>query len=118
MTKRLIVSAVFLLSAFLLSILSADRVQREIEAVLYEIETNDDIYSCAENILARRQDNEKVFSVFLKHTDADMIDRLHIELEFALNNRNDEKIILLLAEIYAFLSVTSEGEKVKTENIF
>lgn len=118
MTKRLIVAVVFLLSALLLSILSVSRVHKEINDVLYEIETNEDIYSCAENILAKRENNEKIFSVFLKHTDADTIDRLHIELRFALENRNDEKIILLLAEIYAFLSVTSEGERIKTENIF
>ncbi len=118
MTKRLIVSVVFLLSAFFLSIFSVSRVQKEISSVLYEIDTNEDIYSCAENVLGMRKTNEKVFSVFLKHTDADTIDRLHIELEFALQNRNSEKIKLLLAEIYALLSVTSEGEKVKTENIF
>ncbi|MBQ6898683.1 MAG: hypothetical protein IJN70_06845 [Clostridia bacterium] len=118
MTKRLILSVVFLLSALSLSLFSVGRVHREINAVLYEIDTNEDIYSCARNVLGMRQSNERVFSLFLKHTDADMIDRLHIELSFALEKRNDEKITLLLSEIYAFLSVTGEGEKVKSENIF
>ncbi len=118
MTKRLVLSVVFLLSALSLSLFSVGRVHREINAVLYEIDTNEDIYSCARNVLGMRQSNERVFSLFLKHTDADMIDRLHIELSFALEKRNDEKITLLLSEIYAFLSVTGEGEKVKSENIF
>lgn len=118
MTKRLIVSVVFLFSAFILSIFSVGRVHSEINAVLHEIEANDDIYVSAEKVLLLRRDNERVFSLFLKHTDADMIDRLHIELSFAVKNRNDERVELLLAEIYAFLSVTSEGERVKSENIF
>lgn len=118
MTKRLILSVVFLLSALSLSLFSVGRVHREINAVLYEIDTNEDIYSCARNVLGMRESNERVFALFLKHTDADMIDRLHIELSFALEKGNDEKITLLLSEIYAFLSVTGEGEKVKSENIF
>ena len=118
MTKRLILSVIFLLSALTLSLISVGRVHREINAVLYEIDTNEDIFSCAENVLSLRESNERVFALFLKHTDADMIDRLHIELSFALKARNEEKITILLSEIYAFLSVTSEGERVKTENIF
>lgn len=118
MTKRLIVAVVFLLGAFLISLICVMSVQNEIGKVLSLIEENDDIYECSEKILNLREHNEKVFSLFLKHTDADTIERLHYELYFAVNDRNDEKIKLLLAEIYAFLSVTSEGEKVKTENIF
>ena len=118
MTKRLIFAVVFLLSALSLSLLSVGRVHKEINAVLYEIETNDEIFSCAENVLGLRDSNERVFSLFLKHTDADMIDRLHIELSFALKRRDEEKVSLLLSEIYALLSVTDEGEKVKSENIF
>ena len=118
MTKRLVVAIVFFFFLFLSSLLAVGRVHSEIEAVLSEIEANADIYSCAENVLKMRKTNESVFSLFLKHTDADMIDRLHIELRAALNSRNDEKITLLLAEIYAFLTVTDEGERVKTENIF
>lgn len=118
MTKRLVVAIVFILSSFFLSLISVGQVHNEIDSVLYEIDTNEDIYSCAENVLLLREGNERVFSLFLKHTDADMIDRLHIELNIALKNRNDERIALLLSEIYAFLSVTSEGERVKSENIF
>ena len=118
MIKRLVVSVALLLSALLLSIFSVYKVQSEIEKVLYEIEANDDIYSCAENILALRIDNESVFSMLLKHADADTIDRLHLELSSALGNSDEKEIILLLAEIRAFLTVTSEGEKLKSENIF
>ena len=118
MTKRLIVAIVLLLSAFLVSTLSVMRVQAEIEEVLYEIENNEDIYSCAEKVLSLRKSNERVFSMFLKHTDADMIDRLHLELKAALGNSDEIKITLLLSEIYAFLTVTSEGERLKSENIF
>ena len=118
MTKRLIAATVLLLAAFLLSIFSVSRVHREISLVLSEIENTEEPYACAENVLKLRKGNERVFSLFLKHTDADMIDRLHIELESALSDRNDTAIIRLLREIYAFLSVTAEGERAKSENIF
>ncbi len=118
MTKRLVVAFVFLLSAFLVSFSAVRSVERNIEAVLYEIDNNEDIYSCAENVLAQRVNNEKVFSLFLKHTDADMIDKLHISLGLAVESGDDYRIKTLLEDIYSFLSVTLEGEKVKSENIF
>lgn len=118
MTKRLIVAVIFLLSAFILSVVCVSRVHSEIDRVLYEIDNSTDIYSAAEAVLGLRESNEKVFSLFLKHTDADMIDSLHIELRFALEAGNDEEIRLLLGELYAFLWVTSEGERIKSENIF
>ncbi len=118
MTKRLIVAVVFLLISFFVSFSAVKSLENNIEAVLGEIENTEDVFLCAENILAMRSDNEKVFSLFLKHTDADMIDKLHVSLELALERRDEQRITILLSDIYSYLLVTLEGEMVKSENIF
>jgi len=118
MTKRLVVAFAFLFTAFAVSFFAVRHIEREIEAVLTEIESTQDVFLCAGNILGLRDENEKSFSLFLKHTDADMIDRLHLQLKAALERQDEETVTRLLTEIYAFLYVTAEGEKVKTENIF
>lgn len=118
MTKRLVVAFAFLITAFTVSFFAVKHIEKDIEAVLTEIENTDDVFLCAENVIALREGNKKAFSLFLKHTDADMIDRLHLQLEDALERRDEETVTRLLTEIYAFLYVTAEGEKAKTENIF
>ncbi len=118
MTKRLVVAFAFLFTAFAVSLFAVRHIEGDIEAVLTEIENTEDVFLCAEKILGLREKNEKSFSLFLKHTDADMIDRLHLQLEDALERRDEETVTRLLAEIYAFLYVTAQGEKAKTENIF
>lgn len=118
MTKRLIAAVILLVAAFLLSFLAVKRVEAEISYLLYEIENTQDVFLCAGNVLDRREKNERVFSMLLKHTDADMIDKLHISLAFALEERDEYRIKTLLSDIYSYLYVTLQGEKVKSENIF
>ena len=118
MTKRLLVAVVFLLVSFIASFSALDTVERKIEEVLTVIEENEDVFVCAEKILVLREDNEKIFALFLKHADADMIDKLHIALSMALKASDEQISRELISEIYAFLQVTLEGERVKSENIF
>lgn len=118
MTKRIIIASVLITSAFLIAFVSANFIVNELENIVSEAEADEDAFVCAEKILSLWKENEKYFSLILKHTDADTADRMFFELEEAIENENEAKLIRLIAEIKAFLSVTAEGEKAKIENIF
>lgn len=118
MTKRLIIAFLFLLLSFLVSLFSVSFVINEIDKTVDAIDTITDERECAAQILSKWQENKKYFSLFLKHTDADSIEMYYLELESALNNDDDDELGRILYRLRAFLSVTAEGEKIKSENIF
>lgn len=118
MTKRLIIAAVFLLSSFLLSFLAVNYVVTEIDKTTEIIVNSENPLEASEKILSSWEKNKNLFSLFLKHTDADTIERYYLELTWAYNEKNSEAAADILVKLRAFLQVTAEGEKIKTENIF
>ncbi len=118
MTKRLIIAIAFLSVSFFVSLFCVSFITAEIERTAEIISAYDDEFECAREILSRWHDSKRAFSLFLKHTDADSIERYYIELQLALEEGGREKIRDILQKLYAFLCVTAEGEKIKTENIF
>ncbi len=118
MTKRLVIAFLFLLLSFLVSFFSVSFVINEIDKTIETIDSISDERLCAQEILSMWQENKKYFPLFLKHTDADSIERYYLELEAALKDDDADEIGKILYRLRAFLSVTAEGEKIKSENIF
>lgn len=62
--------------------------------------------------------HSRVFSVVLKHSDADEISRCFIELEKAVEYNDTGKIHDILIHLTAFVRVVLQGEAPTVENIF
>lgn len=71
-------------------------------------------------LLEKWQEERKALSVFLKHTEADMLERFFAEIEsFSSEEKNGErKTADTVGDMRAFLAVIIETEKAKIENIF
>lgn len=74
--------------------------------------------SGVENLCKSWEDDKIYFSYFLKHADADMLNRYFNELSSGEIGVNPDNTVKILNELEAFLKVTYEGEKLKLQNIF
>ena len=118
MTKRLITALVLLSSSLMLCILSVKFLVNEIDNSIEIILSDNQISEKSRLLNEHWQKNGRVFSVFLKHTDADFLERNFIELENACAMGNTEKAEEIISQLYAYLAVTAEAEKLRVENIF
>lgn len=89
---------------------------------LYQLtEEYEDITDDKADALSEKwQDKRTALSVFLKHTEADMLERFFAEIEnYSVEEKNGKKKTAdTVGELRAFLSVIIETEKAKIENIF
>ncbi len=125
MGKRLVIGGILMAAALLLSISSyvliGNSSERLIESAVNIIETEEkggDSTQEFDNLMKLWSKYNRYYGIALKHTDADILDRYFIVLESTYESGNKESFTLLLKETIAFLQVTSEGEKLRAENIF
>ncbi|MBR3768382.1 MAG: DUF4363 family protein [Clostridia bacterium] len=121
MTKRLVIAAVFLSLALFISISSYVYLEITSEKIFSAIdELSEDIYeeNAANELISIWDKNKKIYGVFLKHADADMLDRQFIVLEKSILEGDSYTALLTLRELNAYLHITLEGEMLKIENIF
>ncbi len=118
MTKRVVI-AVLLFSVALLGSVSANRFTlRAFEDMKTVIERTEENNEKAEKLLEIWKRNKGPVSVFLKHTDADTLERYFELLEIYKNGENDMMFRTVLYELEAFIEVIARTEKLKFENIF
>ena len=120
MTKRLIIAVVFLFLALLLSVYANFYVlasASELYDLCVKVQT-ETIYENLNDIFAFWRLHQRGIFVFLKHADADELNRYIALLEnYALNN-NFNEVKKVIPELKSFLNSTMMGETIKFENIF
>lgn len=98
---------------------------------LYVSSALDELYSLTEDyediteektqaLLRKWQEERKALCVFLKHTEADLLERFFAEIEnYSSEEKNGgRKTADTVGNMRAFLAVIIETEKAKIENIF
>ena len=118
MTRRLVTALVLLFSSLFLCIFSVKYVIKEIENNIEIILSDEDISEKSQLLIDGWQKNRRIFAVFLKHTDADFIEQKYLELERACKSNSFTAADEILGELYSYLLVTKEAEKLRVENIF
>ena len=118
MTGRLIIAIALILSSLLLRIVSQAYIEREIVKFVEIIDSGISVTQKSASLSLLWSKNKTIFSVFLKHADADILDKCLSELESACEAENEELSVEILGELKANLSVASDGEKLRVENIF
>lgn len=120
MTKRVIIAVVLFILSMAGSICANILTVNSLEDMLAVFE-EDNISENTEKIpeLIKVWDEKRFFlSVFLKHTDADILDRYFALLEIYYEESNDILLPAALGELEAFIEITLITEKLKIENIF
>ncbi len=120
MTKRLIIAVVFLLFSLIVSIFANVYILSSIKElyVLCDNAANVGDEKAFSAILRYWESHRTGFSVFLKHTDADILTRYFSSLENFMYTKNFSEAKRVIFDLKAYLYCTAEGEILKFENIF
>ena len=125
MIKRLIIAVFCIVLAFCMCIFSLRYIRINSEALINFFdsaverrESGGDWEQPLRECLELWDKKNTVFGIFLKHTDADELDRYFIRLEAELNRKSEDGTFDVVNQLRASLLVVLAGEQAKAENVF